>query len=443
MRRRRFLAAGSLGTMLATGKSWAISPHSLSSAAEEAYIYGAPLLETGASRAAWFATEGGAPNRIFHDRKLATPQFRSITTPNNDTLYSQAWLDLSAGAVTVDVPVMGDRYFSIAFLDMYGSNFAVIGSRTIGGDGGRYQIAGPDGGRAGFATITAPSNYVWMLVRTLADGEKDLSAVHALQDELHVIGPERPMPPRFAKRSAAWPELFASVQRLIAENMPPVTDELLLERFAPLGIGSQGEFDANRFSEAQGREIEAGVTAARKRLVDGRRQGAVTDGWIYQKANFGIWGDDYFYRAQIALAGLGALPQSEAMYMRAVDEGGRVFLAPGQSFEMHFDAGKLPPVKAFWSLSAYERTTEGQFFLIDNPIERYSIGDRTPGLQYESDGSLRLCISPDRPQGDRISNWLPAPVDKECGLVMRAYLPGEAMLEGDYHLPPILVSKRI
>ncbi len=438
MRRRTFLAAGSLGTMFAAGKSWALSPHSLSAAAEEACIYAMPLIENAASRAASFATDSAAPNHIFHDRKLATPAFRSVTAPNNDTLYSRAWIDLGGGPVTIDVPPMGDRYHSVAFMDMYGNNFAVLGSRTTGDAGGRYTLVGPRDGRSDFRTIQSPTNAVWMLVRTLVDGEADLPAVHALQDRMKVSGPARPVPAPYASRGAPWAALLETIQRLIVENTPPVTDERLFARLAPLGIGPRGGFDPRRFSDEDAKLIAAGLDAGRARLAGTRRQGALVNNWVYPKANCGFYGEDYVYRGQVALGGLGALPRVEAMYMRAVGPGGNIYFPPGQAYRMRFEPGGMPAVDSFWSLTMYERTADGRFFLIDNPIARYAIGDRTPGLRYGSDGSLELWIGADRPAAaDRAANWLPAPPDKDWGVVFRAYLPKDELLSGDYRLPPL------
>ncbi|MDK2760589.1 MAG: DUF1254 domain-containing protein [Sphingopyxis sp.] len=401
-------------------------------------IYAMPLIENAASRAASFANEGAVPNRVFHDRKLATPAFRSVTSPNNDTLYSRAWIDLGGGPVTIEVPSMGDRYHSVAFMDMYGNNFAVLGSRTTGDAGGRYTLVGPRDGRTDFHMIQSPTNAVWMLVRTLIDGEADLPAVHALQDGIKVSGPERPVPGSYATRKAPWAALLDTIQRLIVENAPPVTDELLFARLAPLGIRPDGGFDASRFSDEDAKMIAAGLDAGRARLAGPRRQGAPVNNWAYPKANCGIYGEDYLYRGQVALGGLGALPRVEAMYMRAIGPGGNIYFPSGQGYRMRFESGGMPAVNGFWSLTMYERADDGRFFLIDNPIARYAIGDRTPGLRYASDGSLELTISADRPATpDRASNWLPAPSGKNWGVVFRAYLPKDELLTGDYRLPPL------
>jgi hypothetical protein len=96
---------------------------------------------------------------------------------------------------------------------------------------------------------------------------------------------------------------------------------------------------------------------------------------------------------------------------------------------LHFD--ELPPVEAFWSLTMYDAVN---YYLVANPINRYSIGDRTPGLQYNDDGSLDLYLQPDSPGPDKESNWLPAPAG-DFRPTLRMYQPGEAVFDGLW-LPP-------
>jgi hypothetical protein len=106
-------------------------------------------------------------------------------------------------------------------------------------------------------------------------------------------------------------------------------------------------------------------------------------------------------------------------------------------YRLHFDADKLPAVNAFWSLTMYEATADGQFFLVANPINRYSIGDRTPGLKKNPDGSLDIWITRADPGGERSANWLPAPSTGPFSLSFRAYLPKEELRDGRYRLPAL------
>ena len=107
-----------------------------------------------------------------------------------------------------------------------------------------------------------------------------------------------------------------------------------------------------------------------------------------------------------------------------------------RAWRLHFPVGQGLPVDSFWSLSLYEATPDGQYFFTDNPLGRYAIGDRTPGLQTSANGSLDIWIGHDNPGPERQANWLPTPAGP-FALFMRAYLPRPDLLDGIYRLPAI------
>lgn len=406
----------------------------LKTAAMKAWLYGLPLIEVAATRARGLSF-GQSLNTIAHVRKLATPKHRAVTTPNNDTLYSSAQLDLSQGPVTLTLPPTGDRYFSLALMDAYTNNFAILGTRTTGPNGGTFTLVGPNDAAEGARVVRAPTNHVWALGRVVVYGPDDLEAAQQVQSGLAVQGPAAPTPPPAVKRSASWQEYFAALAGLMEANPPPVTDRALLEEIAPLGL--ELGFDPGRFSAAEAAEIEAGLAEARVAV----RRGGLTgdhfiDGWSYPSATLGDFGQNYHYRATVALGGLAALPPVEALYMRARGDQPRGLYDGLKAYRLHFPADRLPPVNSFWSLSLYEATEEGQFFFADNPLDRYAIGDRTEGLAYNDDGSLDIWIGSESPGDNRQGNWLPAPAGP-FALFMRTYLPKPELLDGAYRLPPV------
>ena len=137
-------------------------------------------------------------------------------------------------------------------------------------------------------------------------------------------------------------------------------------------------------------------------------------------------------RAAAAKGGLwGNHPYEAAYIMTYLDDRGEQ-LTGERPYTLHLDP--TPPVGAFWSLTMYDVP---DFYLVANPIGRYSIGDRTPGLSYEDDGSLVITISATRPvDGKAASNWLPAP-EGEFRPVLRMYEPAPAVLDREYVVPAI------
>ena len=85
-------------------------------------------------------------------------------------------------------------------------------------------------------------------------------------------------------------------------------------------------------------------------------------------------------------------------------------------------------MNAFWSVTMYNMP---HFYLVANPINRYSIGDRTPGLRFNGDGSLTIYLQEQSPGPDKESNRLPAPAG-DYRPVMRMYQPKSEVLTGHY-----------
>lgn len=443
MNRRDLLLTAAAAAFAPAAAAHAQPAPGLRAAAREAWLYGLPLIEMANTRArAPIGAAGAAAppaNRFVHARRLAGPESRAVTTPNNDTLYSTAWLDLTKGPVTLTLPPTGERYISAAFMNMYTDNEVILGTRTTGAAGGRFRIVGPGQPGAGPDVVRLSTPHAWLLVRIIVEGEADLPAVHAVQDALKLDGPAVAAPPAAVPRSAPALDYFTAVAALLKSDPPPATDQALFARIAPLGLTAQGGFDPARFTPEQKAEIEAGVADARTVMRMAAGTGRALEGWTYPPTRLGFYGQDYVLRAAVALAGLAALPPAEAMYLNPVGDdpkGGRMFTGPGP-WRMRFPAGQLPPVNAFWSLTMYEATPEGQLFLVQNAARRYAIGDRTPGLAKNADGSLDIWISRTDPGEARRANWLPAPAQGPFTMTFRAYLPKPDLLDGRWRAPRV------
>jgi hypothetical protein len=106
-------------------------------------------------------------------------------------------------------------------------------------------------------------------------------------------------------------------------------------------------------------------------------------------------------------------------------------LSGAHDYVMHFPPGGLPPNDAFWSLTM----GNAKNYYVPNPINRYSVGDRS-GLVPNADGSIDIYLQHTAPAGHE-SNWLPAPAGQFI-LWLRVYLPGAAILDGTYAVPPVV-----
>jgi len=389
-------------------------------------------------------------NRFTHTRTLSNHRHRQVTAPNNDTLYSSAWLDLLLEPIVLTVPDTGGRYYSMAFMDFYTNNFAYVGRRTTGTRAGDYVVVGPQwngAAPAALPVIKSPTNAVWLLGRTLVDDEADLLNVHKLQDQFKLTSlsewtkPGTGKAKRLLANSQPAPDpkdpwnFFKMVNLGLTENPPPADEAPLMAEFTRIGVGPNQTFDPSRFSEEQRKTILQALKLANKEIRGGLSAvGTARNGWSYPPSHLGNYGRDYALRAVIALIGLAALEPTEAVYMISLTDKERKPLTGENRYRLRFEKGAMPPVDAFWSLSIYEVMPDQRSFFVDNPIHRYAIGDRTKGLKVNADGSVDIHIRHQSPGKELESNWLPAPPGV-LRLCFRAYQPREPILKGDYSLP--------
>ena len=206
-------------------------------------------------------------------------------------------------------------------------------------------------------------------------------------------------------------------------------DGKITAQFDQIGIGPHSDFNLDTLDS----DIRSGLEKA---LVDGaalvqastQRTIESFNGWMISK-DIGRYGYKFMHRAAVVKGGYGNLPE-ESLYPVSVFDSQGNLMNGNSGYRLHFEAGQMPPVDGFWSLSAY-RLSDLQ--LEENEIERYSIGDRTPGLNYNEDGSLTLWLQHQRPV-DADKNWLPVPAGMFM-LVFRLYEPQPQVLGDDYMLP--------
>lgn len=428
-----------------------------------AYLYGFPLVFNLEQVIRYTTTGvGGNPaapfNTFSHARALAGPDDTFVTI-NNDTVYSMAQIDLSVGPVELHVPDTGGRYYVLQFVDAWTNNFAYVGHRATGTAQGAFLLVPPawSGDADGAAVIRFPTTVASIVGRWAVAGDDDLPAVHALQDAttltardpdatpvgLATPDPEVPEGARFLEKLRVWSQQF-----------PPAARDLpLQESLAATGITAADPSPYVSMPLPQAArlvgDLEAGQEALQHALTHG--SSPEVNGWnlTFHVFDYNL---DYFElgtldtddfkttdpqrrieeRAAAALGGLWGNHAYEAAYiMTYVDDHGEQ-LTGARTYTLRLDPP--PPVGAFWSLTMY---SVPDFYLVDNPIARYSLGDRTPGIVHDEDGALTITISHTRPEDDvAAANWLPAP-EGAFRPVMRMYEPDPAVLDGSYVVPSL------
>lgn len=386
-----------------------------------------------------------APNTVRHERQLSDHTSRWITAPNNDTLYSNIWLDLSGGPVRIRVgPQAQGRYWSLAFMDTFSNHIAVVGQRTHGTGPVDVTVLAPGQTAPADAQqlIHAPGLDVWVLCRWLVEGPHDLADCHAMQDGLHISAPPLPdAAPAPAAIDSRDPENFLRVVNHVwARNPPPERDAQALAKWAPVGLRAGDGQAWSRLPAAVQQAWRDVIGPAHDQVraysSKGRR---LVQGWVASAPEMGNFGDNFKLRASVAMGGLAALEPVEAMYFVRFTDDGQVPLDGRHTYVLRIPASNIP-TDSFWSFTMYEPAPDGRRFFADNPIGRYAIGNRTPGLQRQADGSLEIAVQHQPPASAQArANWLPCPAGP-FQLALRTYLPRAELREGLAPMPALARS---
>jgi hypothetical protein len=422
----------------------------MQSLARRAIVYSLPVYEMARMRAASalrktpdgvYADAQADPqslhrwvNLFSHSRRLLNASDRRVVTPNNDTLYTNAWLDLSKGPLLIHTPDTGTRYYVLGLIDMYTNPFAHLGTRTTGNQAQTFWVHGPTlQGQVpnGCTPVACPTNGVWVLGRILAQADEDLAAVHALQDAFAITAPDG-LPAQRVYECSVQPQALLKdaatfvrvVNHEMGANPPPHMDAAELQAWAALGIGPGLEAPADLCL------LQQALTDTLQEL-DTPTDADVQGGWKAAVEVTDNFNGDWLTRARVARAYIGILGAHEVYYLLAFRDSKGQVLDGQRNYTLRFPPGGLPQVDAFWSLSLYRKS---DYLFYDHPEQRYAIGDRTAGLNYDDDGGLTLCIGHARPTD--ASNWLPAPA-QAFYLALRLYLPGEVHQTKAYRYPDI------
>lgn len=406
----------------------------------QGYIYGFPMVDLLKQRFnETHRTRADQPvvapvNQIAVYPHLLTPATQGqLRAPNSDTLYLNAWLDLSHGPVLLDVPALGARYYTLAFMDLYGKPHH-LGTRTNGGKATKYALIGPSGGEVppGYTAFHVPTDTAWMLGRVLVSDPGDEAAAQRIARSILMQGAAGEPVSDAAPLQPFDSLAFFTLLNQALHSVPAKPGETaLMAQFDRAGFGPTARFDPDQLSPAQKLGLSCALRIGPEVLkAQGFRPSQTTNGWLLSRAMDNP-GDDFLLRAEAARGGY-VNAREESIYPAAIMDSTGQWLTGSKRYRIRFAKGQLPPVSAFWSITAY--TAQG-VQLSENAIHRYTIGDRTKGLKFAADGSLSLTLSNTRPRAGT-SNWLPVPASGFT-LVARLYLPHAAALDGSYALPPV------
>lgn len=435
----------------------------------QAYMYAFPLVLMDVTAEKVTNTETAtytqAPiNQFVHVPAFADANAKDIVLPNVDTLYSQAFLDLSETAVIVELPKT-DRFCIMQAMDAYSNTIDIIECNELEART-TYIFTGPNfAGEIpeGMIEIKCPTNMVWILGRTVcADNENNaedgwlitrtiqyqmkmytLEQYHNGTQDQPLVGEYEEeydgiVPLNYVIYNLTVDQFFDRANELMLSNPPTEADAEMMKLFSYIGVGPGMDFDSSKFGTEAATLVYGWI---RQNIVQNCLAGSsdfrqVNGVWSYYGDPIGDYGTEYAFRCLIALAGFGANPADMAIYPAAETDVTGTLLTGENAYVIHINAEQLALLNkhngyGFWSITAYGTDQ----YLIANEENRYCINDRN--VVYNEDGTLDIYVAKEAPADpEKYPNWLPVG-EEGFKLYFRIYLPCEEILNNQWTMPDI------
>jgi hypothetical protein len=394
----------------------------LRSIAEEAFIYAYPMMEQVKTVNGMFDFMGMELNVPSMNARLPRENVGlPIVAPNLTSMTGGIVIDISHGPVTIEIPEVKDRYIVYQLVDVFTHNFAYLGTRANGGEGGRFVFhnasQAPD--VEGATPIETEGDHLVAVIRIHIADEADFDRVRAIQDAIRVV--DAPAGTRtypvYDQEKAFSPDFVEYVNELLTE-VPP-SETALFERFARIGIMSDVELTAEERAA-----VQAGIDAGFERIKEAVADFDIGNGYIGATEVFGtrdFLDGNYLARAAGADFGLWGNSKEEANYFMTFVEG---------EGEIRFGPDELPPLTdiGFWSVTAHD----GDVMVQPNEYDSYVL--TTDRMVFEEDGGVVIRFSSQPEEG----NWLYTP-GGPLVILIRAYQSDPDRIGG--YVPPAFVPR--
>lgn len=389
-----------------------------------------------------------APTNQLAGPRSVTPLYQIVVAINVDTLYASTFLSLANQPIVLNIPATQATY-SILTLDGFGNIF----DTGIEPEAGTYVFTGPDNQETvplGLRQIEVPFNTSVLIFRVDRSSPAGVDQTRiankfrksiTLQKLSAFLKGKTPRPTKILP-VAAFAVPFKTAADLLATKKPisflKQLQTAVQSSFTPLSASEQALsdrfdtlFNDGNLNIAERAEFSAGTKEAHKAIIDRYLDTRGSTNWTHF-TNIGNWKKRVIDRAAITEFCQYCNGISTAAYYHAFyDKKGEVLDGTEKSgYVLHIPKKKLPDVSRFWSLTAY---TPESVELVDNPADKYVVASYSPGLEYNSDGSVTLYLARKKPSGVPKANWLPVPKG-QFNVMLRLYGPVDAA----GYLPPAI-----
>jgi hypothetical protein len=441
---RKAMGAAALSLLAlvnAPAHSAPLSPEQTKKIAVDAYIYGYALMTSDITGRAFTntiapsaATFQAPVNQLVNMPKYAPANYKGVTAPNADTLYTAAVLDVKKEPMLLSYPDMKDRYFLFPIYSQYTDVIGAPGKRTLGSGAQTIAIVGPGWkGKlpAGVTQVVkSPTNSAFLIGRVYADGTAaDFAEVNAEQKEFKLVPLSaygKAYTPPAGSVDPSAPSVKDKVRDLIAamdvqtyfnaltksmvQNPPAKADGPILKEMAEIGIVPGRPFEMSKLSSEQQAALADVVKVATAKIQEQTKAGnQVVNGWLLTTGT-GSYGTNYLWRAAVANFAWGANLTQDAIYPSIQNDDTGAPLVGSNTYTVHFAKGEAPPAAGFWSITMYDSS----YYFYPNAQNKQTLSLRDKPV-FNPDGSLDLYFSNVKPANAPEANWLPAPPDSILG----------------------------
>jgi hypothetical protein len=438
-----------------------MTPEYVATVARFAYVWGWPLVNNlnralGIKDLPGPGRVGGVipaspPGQISMLTDYISSDEQFVTCPNQDTVYGAGYQHTDTIPVVIQVPDFGNRFYTYQIADARTNSFGKIG-KQYGTKPGFYALVGPGwkgaipAGISG--TIHSPTDLVAVFPRVFQDDTPaDKALIQPILSQIMVYPlsefdgkmktmdwkstPSFPAPPSTGGETK-WviPEKFFDELLIILKQVPPMPGE------EALYASFQSLLDAAEREPRIKQTLTQTAVAAEKEIItplfDFHNNGRpVGNGWT-SPSNGANWGYDYLSRAATAKSNMYDNAPQETRYIYTDFDSTNRRLNGRHAYSVTFAPRQTPPVDGFWSLTLYNKA----HLFAPNSLNRYSLGTKSKSMKQNGDGSLTIYVQNRPPNGDKETNWLPAPAD-DFSLYIRAYWPKAELTEGKWTPPHI------
>ena len=418
--------------------------------AVQAGLWGYPLAHRVEAFPRTLEAKGAGRNSFRKFDRLKSAEDRFVVTPNNLTIDGYALLDLADGPVVIHVPKLADeRWFIVQIGDAFDDVVLNVGGSRPHVPGA-YLITGPEfQGRlpGDMIQVSFRTNIGFVALRIAVNSADDLAgALQAqegftirplpdyLRDGITRAEPDYspiPFPALTAPKELIHFDRLGAAMKYMLPTHADVNDTFV-QTLGTIGLSVRKGFDWQGLDKSTLDGLRRAAPVV-EQIADERWKtiSDTVNGWRGSLAS-GRCSFDWALNAANTKTQVGTEVADQVFYVNTAVDVDDQTLDGANDYVVYFEPGQTPPVAGMWNIAMYDDS----MLFVANEIDRVSIGSTTDGLTPNPDGSLTIYLQHTKPEGDRASNWLPAPAGT-FNLTMRYYTPLAPILTKNYKVPAV------